>query len=83
MIVRMSPQEVDMKILNVLLLLAMAALLGACAVSNQPKNRPAEQWDSAYIQAVEDAAENQPSGLDVIWINPPAAKKDVEDSGSR
>lgn len=72
-----------MKILNVLMLLAMAALIGACAASNQPQNRPAEQWDSAYIHAVNDAAKNGPRSVDVIWIHPPEAKENSEDSGSR
>jgi hypothetical protein len=63
-----------MKVLNVILILALAALTGACATVDPAQNEPVERFNSAYIHAVEEAARNQAGGLDVIWINPPAAK---------
>ena len=71
-----------MKILNAILLLALAALISGCAGMTETQNRPEEQWNSAYIHAVEEAARREPRGMDVIWIRPPAARKDSEDSGS-
>lgn len=69
-----------MKVLNAILLLALAVLVGACTTVQEPKNRPEELWDSAYIHAVEEAARKQPGGMDVIWIRPPTAKDRTEDS---
>ena len=71
-----------MKALTAIMLIALAALMTGCATMSQSQNRPAEQWDSAYIQAVEEAARNEPRGVDVIWIRPPAARQQPEDSGS-
>ena len=69
-----------MKIINMMLLLAGVALLAGCASLAEPQNRPDEQWNSAYIQAVEQAARNEPRGLDVIWVRPPVVKQESEDS---
>ena len=55
-----------MKIINMMLLLAGVALLAGCASLAEPQNRPDEQWNSAYIQAVEQAARNEPRGMDVM-----------------
>ena len=72
-----------MKVLNVLMLIALAALASACATIDQAQNQPKERYNSAYISAVEQAAENNAHGLDVIWINPPPAREKPEDSGSK
>jgi hypothetical protein len=78
-----SPQEEEMKRLCAILLAALAALTTACAAITETQNRPTEQWDSAYIQAVEEAARNEHRGVDVIWIRPPASRQKAEDSGSQ
>jgi hypothetical protein len=77
-----SPQEDEMKRLSAIMLMALAALATGCATISQSQNKPAEQWDSAYIQAVEEAARNEPRGVDVIWIRPPAAREKADDSDS-
>ena len=51
----------------IMLLVALAALMSGCASMSQSKNKPAEQWDSAYIHAVEEAARKEPRGVEVIW----------------
>jgi hypothetical protein len=78
-----SPQEEEMKRICAILLVALAALTTACASITEPRNRPTEQWDSAYIQAVEEAARNEHRGVDIIWIRPPAARQKAEESGSQ
>ena len=79
----MSPQEAAMKAIKTSLILALAALVSACATVSTSQSEPTERFDSAYTHAVEDAARNSAGGLDVIWINPPTAKESSEDSGSR
>lgn len=69
-----------MRIVNLILLLVAVALLGGCASPAGSQNSPDEQWDSAYIHAVEQAARKEPRGMDVIWIRPPVVKQDNEDS---
>ncbi len=72
-----------MKVIKILLTLALATLVSACATVNSSQNEPVERFNSAYIQAVEAAARDSAGGLDVIWINPPTVKKSTEDSGTR
>jgi len=58
--------------LGILLVLACAALLTACAGS------PRIVEDSETVNAVERSA--RMSGIDVVWVNPP--RKRVSDSQS-